>query len=56
MAKECKPDSLLHPPPHRELYLDGKLVCVPLTAQARAAITYYEGPSTLCIICEAGKF
>jgi hypothetical protein len=55
---QCKPDSLF-PPPHRYLWLDGnQLACVPLTAQAREAITTYLAPSTLCAIitCEAGKF
>ena len=48
MAKECKSDCFL-PPPHRQLYLDGnRLVCVPLTAQMRAALVTYYGPETLC--------
>jgi hypothetical protein len=40
------------------LYLLGKLQCAPLTAQARAALTIYYGPSNLCALrtCEAGKF
>jgi hypothetical protein len=59
LRDQCKPDSSFPPPPHRKLWLDGnQLVCAPLTAQARAALTIYYGPSTLCALrtCEAGKF
>ncbi len=40
---------IVFPPPHRTLRLDGnQLVCVPLTAQMRAALVDYYGPETLC--------
>ena len=59
MVKECKPDCFL-PPPHRRLDLDNNMACVPLTIAARAAMNCglcsYDGPATLCISCETGKF
>jgi endonuclease I len=34
----------------RRLYLSGNaLVCVPLSPSAKNALTYYEGPATLCV-------
>ena len=45
------------PVPHRILGLtQNRLVCVPLTTQARANLEEYSGPVNLCLSCEAGKF
>ncbi len=42
----------MHPvvlPPHRFLQLDNLVQCVPLSAQQRAAMTWYFGPVVTCM-------